>query len=50
MFGLKSKENNENDMTLVVWAITVFGPRLWPLSAHSHLLDVPKVQDSFEFL
>ena len=30
-FDLKSKENNENDMTSVVWAGTVFGSRLWPL-------------------
>jgi hypothetical protein len=37
-FGLKSKENNENDMTSVVWAGTVFGPRLWPLSARRHSL------------
>ena len=37
-FGLKSKENNENDMTSAVWAGTVFGPRLWPLSARRHLL------------
>ena len=47
---LKSKGNNENDMTLIVWASTVFGPCLWLLSVHSHLLAVPKVQDSFEFL
>ena len=31
--GFKFKENNENDMTFVVWAGTVFGPRLWQLSA-----------------
>ena len=37
-FGLKSKENNENDMTLVVWAGTVFGPCLWLLSACRHSL------------
>ena len=37
-FGLKSKENNENDMTSVVWAGTVNGPRLWPLSARHHSL------------
>jgi hypothetical protein len=37
-FGLKSKENNENDMTSVVWASTVFGPRLWPLSVRCHSL------------
>ena len=34
-FGLKSKENNENDMTSVVWAGTVFGPHLWPISMSS---------------
>ena len=32
-FGLKSKENNENDMNSVVWVGTVFGPRLGLLSA-----------------
>ena len=37
-FGLKSKENNENDMTSAVWAGTIFGPRLWPLSARRHSL------------
>ena len=42
-FGLKSKENNENDMTLAVWAGTVFGPRLWWLSACRHLLAGSKV-------
>ena len=36
--GFKFKENNENDMTFVVWAGTVFGPRLWLLSACRHLL------------
>ena len=34
--GFKFKENNENDMTFVVWASTVFGPRVWPLSARRH--------------
>ena len=34
--GFKFKENNENDMTFVVWASTVFGPRVWPLSARCH--------------
>ena len=37
-FGLKSKENNENDMTSVVWASTVLGSCLWPLSAGCHSL------------
>ena len=37
-FGLKSKENNENDMTSAVWAGTVFGPHPCPLSARYHLL------------
>ena len=37
-FGLKYKENNENYMTSVVCAGTVFGPRLWPLSARCHSL------------
>ena len=37
-FVLKTKENNENDMTSVVWAGTVFSPRVWPLSACRHLL------------
>ena len=32
------RENNENDMTLVVWAVVVFGPRVWSLSARHHLL------------
>jgi hypothetical protein len=32
-FDVKFKENNENDMTFVAWAGTVFGPRLWQLSA-----------------
>ena len=36
----KSKENNENDMTSVVWAGTVFGPCLWPLSARRHSFTV----------
>ena len=26
--GFKFKENNENDMTSVVWAVIVFGPRV----------------------
>ena len=34
--GFGFKENNENDMTFVVWASTVFGPRVWPLSARCH--------------
>ena len=29
----KLRENNENVMTSVVWAIIVFGPRVWQLSA-----------------
>jgi hypothetical protein len=29
----KLRENNENDMTSAVWAVIVFGPRVWPLSA-----------------
>ena len=34
-FGKYSfKENNENDMTFVVWAGIVFRPRLWQFSAH----------------
>ena len=33
MFDVKFKENNKNDMKIVVWAGTVFGPRLWQLSA-----------------
>ena len=32
-FLSKLRENNENDMTSVVWAVIVFGPRVWPLSA-----------------
>ena len=32
-FYLKFKENNENDMTFVVWSGNAFGPRLWQLSA-----------------
>ena len=28
-FDVKFKENNENEMTFVVWASTVFGPLLW---------------------
>ena len=36
--GFKFKENNENDMTFVVWAGTVFGPHLWQLSARSRSL------------
>ena len=31
-FDVKFKENNENDMTFVVWAGSFFGPRLWQLS------------------
>ena len=38
--GFKFKENNENDMTFVVWAGTVFGPRLWQLSARRRSLAV----------
>ena len=34
--GFKFKENNENDMTFVVWAVIVFGPRVWQLSARCH--------------
>ena len=34
--GFKFKENNENDMTFVVWAVIVFGPRVWPLSTRRH--------------
>ena len=37
-FDVKFKENNENDMTFVVWAGTVFGPRLWQLSVRRRLL------------
>jgi hypothetical protein len=37
-FDVKFKENNGNDMTYVVWAGTVFGPRLWQLSARRHSL------------
>ena len=37
-FLSKFRENNENDMTSVVWAGTAFGPRLWPLSACRHSL------------
>ena len=37
-FLSKLRENNENDMTSAVWAGTVFGPRLWPLSACRHSL------------
>ena len=29
----KLRENNENDMTSAVWAVIVFGPRVWQLSA-----------------
>ena len=32
----KLRENNENDMTSAVWAVIVFGPRVWPLSARRH--------------
>ena len=32
----KLRENNENDMTSAVWAVIVFGPRVWPLSACRH--------------
>ena len=35
-FLSKLRENNENDMTSVVWAVIVFGPRVWPLSACRH--------------
>ena len=38
MFDVKFKENNKNDMKIVVWAGTVFGPRLWRLSAGRHML------------
>ena len=37
-FLFKFKENTENDMTFVVWGGTVFGPRLWQLSARRRLL------------
>ena len=32
----KLRENNENDMTSAVWAVIVFGPRVWQLSACCH--------------
>ena len=32
-FLSKLRENNENDMTSVVWAVIVFGQRVWLLSA-----------------
>ena len=32
----KLRENNENGMSSVVWAVIVFGPRVWPLSARRH--------------
>ena len=32
----KLRENNENDMTSVVWAVIVFGPSVWQLSARCH--------------
>ena len=35
-FLSKLRENNENDMTSIVWAIIVFGPRVWLLSACRH--------------
>ena len=35
-FLSKLRENNENDMTSVVWAVIVFGPRVWRLSACRH--------------
>ena len=38
MFDVKFKENNKNDMKIVVWAGTVFGPRLWQLSARRRSL------------
>ena len=40
-FLSKLRENNENDMTSVVWAVIVFGPSVWLLSAqHNQVLCV----------
>ena len=48
-FGLKPKENNENDMTLVVWAVIVFGPWVWPLSAcHHYVLEDSTIEQLHE--
>ena len=35
-FLSKLRENNENDMTSVVWAVIAFGPRVWLPSARRH--------------
>ena len=35
-FLSKLREINENVMTSAVWAVIVFGPRVWQLSARCH--------------
>ena len=41
----KLRENNENDMTSAVWAVIVFGPRVWPLSVCRHYVVLRAFRD-----
>jgi hypothetical protein len=51
-FLSKLREINENVMTSAVWAVIVFGPRVWQLSARCHYVlrgfTHPSLENTFE--